>query len=320
MIFAYGITSVLSLLLLVLYFWGDQKKSRLLISLFACIFLCNLGYFLLAAARTLPFALMANRITYLGSVFLPYILLMLILDICGIKGSKSLRIVLIVISCAVLLVAISPGILPIYYKTVSLERTRYCAKLIREYGPLHKLYYVYLFAYYAAAIVIVVRAIAKKLVTSPLQVGFLLVLAFGNLAIWLIEQFIPREFEFLSVSYVLTGAMLLLLYGTVRNYDHIYVFTPEAASAPPLTEADATEFFSPAQIEQIFACAEVTELLTPREADVLRCILENRKRKEIADELFVTESTIKKHTAQIYRKLGVSSRIELFALLQHYKQ
>ena len=57
------------------------------------------------------------------------------------------------------------------------------------------------------------------------------------------------------------------------------------------------------------------EKLTAREREVLGFLLENKKRKEIADELFVTENTIKKHTTHIYEKLGVSSRSELLIKL-----
>ena len=40
--------------------------------------------------------------------------------------------------------------------------------------------------------------------------------------------------------------------------------------------------------------------------------MQNKKRKDIADELFVTESTIKKHTSSIFKKLNINNRSELF--------
>ena len=42
------------------------------------------------------------------------------------------------------------------------------------------------------------------------------------------------------------------------------------------------------------------------------------RRKEIADELLVTESTIKKHTSSIYAKFNVANRFELYAKLKKY--
>ena len=60
--------------------------------------------------------------------------------------------------------------------------------------------------------------------------------------------------------------------------------------------------------------------LSQREKEVLHFLLENKKRKLIADTLFVTESTIKKHTAAIYRKLEITNRTELFEKAKDYSK
>jgi LuxR family maltose regulon positive regulatory protein len=48
--------------------------------------------------------------------------------------------------------------------------------------------------------------------------------------------------------------------------------------------------------------------LTNRELDVLIMLEKRLSNKEIADRLFVSPETVKKHTANIYRKLHVSGR------------
>ena len=55
--------------------------------------------------------------------------------------------------------------------------------------------------------------------------------------------------------------------------------------------------------------------LTEREREVLASILKGRKRAETANELFVTESTVKKHSRAIYAKFGVKNRFELLSKL-----
>lgn len=56
--------------------------------------------------------------------------------------------------------------------------------------------------------------------------------------------------------------------------------------------------------------------LTPRERDVLRVLATGVTNKEIADELFITEQTVKNHVSNIFAKLGVETRVEavLYAL------
>ena len=58
---------------------------------------------------------------------------------------------------------------------------------------------------------------------------------------------------------------------------------------------------------------KVSDLLTPRELEILHLISKGYSNPEIASELVVTLNTIKKHTSNIYGKLGVSSRTQAIA-------
>ena len=64
-------------------------------------------------------------------------------------------------------------------------------------------------------------------------------------------------------------------------------------------------------IERVCEKKAITEVLSRRELEVLKKLLEGKSRKQIAEELFVTEATIKKHSSGIYSKLEVHNRTEL---------
>jgi two-component system nitrate/nitrite response regulator NarL len=51
--------------------------------------------------------------------------------------------------------------------------------------------------------------------------------------------------------------------------------------------------------------------LTEREHDVLRKVLEGKPNKSIANELGISEQTVKIHLQHVYRKLGVHRRVDL---------
>ena len=51
--------------------------------------------------------------------------------------------------------------------------------------------------------------------------------------------------------------------------------------------------------------------LSHREVEVTKVIAKGVTNKEAADQLFVTEKTIKFHLTNIYRKMGVKSRTQL---------
>lgn len=57
--------------------------------------------------------------------------------------------------------------------------------------------------------------------------------------------------------------------------------------------------------------------LTTRETDILAMILSGKSNQQIANALFISLPTIKTHVANIFRKFGVSRRMELINKLQH---
>ena len=81
---------------------------------------------------------------------------------------------------------------------------------------------------------------------------------------------------------------------------------------------DSATLFSEKDIDNILTCEKIVSRITEREKDVLEKLLANKQRKEIADELFITESTVKKHTGSIFAKLDVTNRFELYAKLKKY--
>lgn len=46
---------------------------------------------------------------------------------------------------------------------------------------------------------------------------------------------------------------------------------------------------------------------------MLRCLAGGRSRREIGEQLFISLNTVKSHTRQLYRKLGVNSQAEAVA-------
>jgi len=51
--------------------------------------------------------------------------------------------------------------------------------------------------------------------------------------------------------------------------------------------------------------------LTPRELDVVMCIVEGCSNKDVAKQFAISEETVKRHLSNIFDKTGVSTRLEL---------
>lgn len=56
---------------------------------------------------------------------------------------------------------------------------------------------------------------------------------------------------------------------------------------------------------------EAAESLTPRELEIVRMVARGLRNRAIAEQLYITEGTVKIHLHNIYQKLQVSGRLEL---------
>ena len=202
------------------------------------------------------------------------------------------------------------GILPWYYKEVSLVFVDGAAKLEKEYGILHPVYLLYLLTYFVAMVVCIIQSIRKKVIASQRHAALLAVIVLGNIAVWLVEKFIPWNFEFLSVSYLFSEIILLGIYWMMQDYVRL-----DLVPKPQPSAADGAVLPIEEQVEKILSHLSPGETLSTRERQILEMILENKKRKEIADLLCLSENTIKTYTRTLYSKTGVGSREELYSLL-----
>ena len=238
---------------------------------------------------------------------MPLFMMMAIVKVRKVKWSTIVRFLLIGISSVVFLIAASQGYLTLYYKEVSLVFVNGMAKLQKVYGPLHKLYYIYLFAYFMIMLGVILYAVLKKKITSYKHAGLLAIVVFFNIAIWLVEQFVNWDFEFLSISYICSELLLLFLYGMIQDYEAI---AEQGKAVNGISELRTWD------IEKIKASWPEVNDLSNREMDVFLQMLNDKKRKEIAEELCITENTVKKHISSIFTKLNITSRTELLEKIQ----
>ncbi|MBQ2717566.1 MAG: hypothetical protein IJF75_03080 [Clostridia bacterium] len=168
---AYGIMFIISVVSLVLYCILIRKKDKWLIVFYTSICVVNLGYLLLSLSKTIEFALLANKITYFGHIFLLTSMYLTIAKLCGFNYSKKLPVILFSLGAVVFALICTTGYLPWYYKSVTLTHVDGAAKLVKEYGPLHVVYLIYVLSYSALMITTVVQSIVLKKVSQKKTSG-----------------------------------------------------------------------------------------------------------------------------------------------------
>lgn len=313
----YIATAIISFILLVGYFLVIKKRELWFVLLFSCVLLVNVGYLCLAVSDTLETALMANRVSYLGSVFLPMAMLMIIAKETKLKYNKALPYLLMVVGILVFLVAASPGILDLYYKDVTLQVVNGVSVLNKVYGPWHLSYYIYLFAYFGSMVGIIIKTSVKKQASSSAHAVIVAFAVIVNIGVWLLEQFVDFGFEMLSISYIISELFLLGLAFLVQDEEKRK--TPINANS-----GIATTIENNVNIEEITENTEEAERLelfqkgilslTVTEKRIFDLYIEGNGTKEVLSKMNIKENTLKYHNKNIYGKLGVSSRKKLLEI------
>lgn len=89
-------------------------------------------------------------------------------------------------------------------------------------------------------------------------------------------------------------------------------FSPLFYAVPGSSSAESSEDSAePESLMDPLELAAAQHGLTVRELDVLRLVYEGKNNPEIAEALFISRNTVKKHLQSIYEKVGVNSRMEL---------
>lgn len=85
---------------------------------------------------------------------------------------------------------------------------------------------------------------------------------------------------------------------------------------PTLAKPEVREML--AEVEERFATIDERAkglMLTSREVEVLKMLLGSSSDEEVCRQLFISPNTLKKHLFNIYRKTGVSNRVQLYKLV-----
>ncbi|MBR5125518.1 MAG: hypothetical protein IKU68_02160 [Oscillospiraceae bacterium] len=320
--FVYGIVAAFSIVFLLGYLFLEKKKESNFVFLITCVAIVNSGYFLLAAANSLSVAMFANGMSYFGAAYSMLAMLWIISDVCQIKKRKWVRGLFIGISTAAFALAASGDWMGLYYRSVDIVSVGGMTKLVKEYGPLHILYTIYLLSYVLIMILCIYYAVKKHRLSSFKFTLLLFVAVLLNIGVWAVEQTFNEDFEFLSVSYIVTEVMLLLLYSMLRDYG-IVQHGGQVVSAQMLTQINAQRIAPgalPAGMEDMFrGFAEKVRTLTSAERCILNYYIDGHDTADIPELAYISIHTVKKHNRSIYQKLGVASRDELMLYIELFR-
>ena len=312
----YAICLIAAVGLLIAYSVIVKNKEFWLTMLHVCVSVVNLGYLIMSLANTVEFAVFGNDVAYLGCVFLSMCMFLTIVRLCGFEIKKSHVITCVSLGAVMFAVIASSPMLPLYYKSVDIEMIGGAAKLVKEYGVLHPVYLFYLLGYFASMIGTIIHSVRKKKIGKPKLAVFIAAIVCGNLVIWLFEKMVRWEYEFLSVTYIISEFLLLSVYWMLQDYVHKNDIPKPVTHGEKVSVIFMDSRERAEKIKQIIASLPEGATLTARQVDILEGILEGKSRKEMAADLHLSENTVKMHTTSLFKILKVTSREEIIALIK----
>lgn len=187
--------------------------------LFVCILVSNFGYMQMSDAKNVEAAVYANQTVYLGSSFSPFFLLMSMADLCKTKIKKYVQILLLVYSFVIFIFVSTIGGTDLYYKSVKLVVNHGVSTLVKEYGSLHAMYPLYLYAMIAICFVIIVKSFYTKKDVSYTTSIILLLLMIMIVFVYVAEDKIGIDIECLPIAYGIAQFGMLILLKRISLYD-----------------------------------------------------------------------------------------------------
>ena len=209
----YLILVILSLLLTLTYLLIYHKHFDIRVTLMFCMVpIINFGYLLVSKSTTLDAALIATKITHLGGCYLTLLILLTIIHFCNIKLNMWLKMLFFLMSSAMYLFIINDNS-NLFYTSVELQVTESGSYVIKEYGPMHILFFIVIGLYFSLSIAVIIYALIKKNQVSRKT------LFIANIA-YSLNKLIPNlHIEFAPATYILSLTVLLIVIFRMYLYE-----------------------------------------------------------------------------------------------------
>lgn len=186
--------------------------------IFLMIPIINLGYLRVATAVNTYEALLANGISYLDGCFLELVFFLYLMNFCKLRQPKLLTAVLLTIGSVVFFFSINTAANHLLYTSAELKSMDGVSYLVKEYGPVHTVYYVMIAIYLLVNLSVIIFSFTRKNV-SKINAALLLAIYLIIIVAFLAGKSFHPAFELLPASYTLSQILFLVIIKKITQYD-----------------------------------------------------------------------------------------------------
>ena len=203
-----GLIVLLSLLsLVVLIYYSKRGNNMLEILLSVSLFVSNVGYYFLSTARTVDTAFIANSLAYLGGIFLPFIVMLKLVDFSKSKIPDSFAFIMAFFNILLYITVMLSEKYTFYYADVVFDPGP-PASLITTPGPFYYVRFVILGVEMALSIFFTALTYTGRRKASFRTMIFFVGMMFLVFVVYITELIVDLKYELLPVCYLACGLML----------------------------------------------------------------------------------------------------------------
>ena len=200
--------------------------------------IATFGHFFMSISTTLEEALLAQIISYVGSVFLPVFYFFLISEICHFDLSKFVTITLSLIQVCIYGFACTMGRSDLFYRSVGMHMNNGIIVLEKVYGPLHTVAVSSMCLYLLLSLVVVIFAFVKKKSVDRVNAIAMLVLMVLAIGVYVVEKVFRLEFSIIPIALdvLMLGALIAIYDSNIYTvYENKYIINEQLSRVGFLT-------------------------------------------------------------------------------------
>ena len=156
------VVCVIAALNCVLLFRIDPKQNGPYPLIFFAVFIACTGHLFLAMSTNLDQAILANKLNYIGGIFMPLLTFDACLSVCKIRFPVWGHALLTLFVFGVFALASTVGYSDIYYKTIEYVNVDGVGNYVATYGIGHDIFNVMVTGFFIANVILIVYSFLKK--------------------------------------------------------------------------------------------------------------------------------------------------------------
>ncbi len=255
----YAILFIVSFILTLIYIFMWQKRfDTHMTVVFVMIPIICTAYLNMYTSGDPVAAMGALKIIYIGACYMPWMMALCIAELCDIKINRVARIAAFMFSTVIYGLVLTIGRMPLFYRSLTLEKVGSLWVIHKEYGPMHTVYSIVIVLYLIVDLALIFYSYKKKKHVSRR----ILLLLFIPIPISITGFFLNRitmafGIEIVPVTYIFAQAVYLFI--TQR----MAVYNVSDAAAVSMVESGDTGFITVDFKKRYIGSNEVARTILP---------------------------------------------------------